>query len=640
MVSKTQVNTWVFCFFAFLKLLFVNYLSIENISKSYGERILFEDISFGINKDQKIAFVAKNGSGKTSILNILAGLDTSDTGQVVSRKGIHIAYLAQNMDLNPDLTIEETIFTTDNKILNVVNQYEKALLNPDDGDAYQTAFELMEQHNAWDFETQYKQILSKLKLDDLSLKISVLSGGQRKRLSLAIVLISKPDLLILDEPTNHLDLEMIEWLESFFAKEKITLFMVTHDRYFLERVCNEIIELDQGKLYKYKGNYSYYLQNKEERLALEATNLSKAKSLFKKELEWMRKQPKARTTKSKSRTDDFFKIKEKAHQRRKDHQVQLEINMERLGSKILELHKVHKSFGDKKILDGFDYVFKRGERIGIIGKNGTGKSSFLNIITEKSPVDAGKVILGETVKYGYYTQAGIVVKPGQKVIEVVKEFGEEIPLAKGRRISASQLLERFLFDKKKQYDFVEKLSGGEQKRLYLCAVLIQNPNFLILDEPTNDLDVVTLNVLENFLLDYPGNLLVVSHDRYFMDKIVDSLFVFRGEGVVENFPGNYSDFRAYDSSLPKEKAEKKEKEIQPKSVSKNTLSYNEKREFGTLEKDIESLSKRKKFIESQFSNGEVLPEEINEKSIELQKTIESLEQKEERWLELSMKLED
>jgi ATP-binding cassette subfamily F protein uup len=617
----------------------VNYLSVENISKSYGDRVLFDDISFGINKDQKIAFVAKNGSGKTSILNIIAGLDSSDTGQVVSRKGIHIAYLAQNMELNPNLTIEETIFSTENKILTIVNQYEKALLNPDDVDAYQDAFELMEQHNAWDFETQYKQILSKLKLDDLSLKVSILSGGQRKRLSLAIVLISKPDLLILDEPTNHLDLEMIEWLEAFFAKEKITLFMVTHDRYFLERVCNEIIELDQGKLYKYKGNYSYYLQNKEERIALEATNLGKAKSLFKKELEWMRKQPKARTTKSKSRTDDFYKIKEKAHQRRKDHQIQLEINMERLGSKILELHKVYKSFDDKIILEGFDYVFKRGERVGIIGKNGTGKSSFLNIITEQSPVDAGKVILGETVKYGYYTQAGIIIKEGQKVIEVVKEFGEFIPLSKGRKISASQLLERFLFDKKKQYDFVEKLSGGEQKRLYLCAVLIQNPNFLILDEPTNDLDVVTLNVLENFLLDYPGNLLVVSHDRYFMDKIVDALFVFRGEGVVENFPGNYSDFRAYDTSLPKIGSTKKPKEILHKTVSKNVLSYSEKREFGALEKDIESLGKRKKFIENQFANNTVSPEEVNEKSIELQQTIDSLEQKEERWLELSMKIE-
>ncbi|WP_405611307.1 ABC-F family ATP-binding cassette domain-containing protein [Polaribacter sp. Asnod1-A03] len=619
----------------------MNYLSVENISKSYGERILFEDISFGINKDQKVAFVAKNGSGKTSILNIIAGLDVPDSGQVVSRKGISIAYLAQKDDIDPKLTIEETIFATDNKILSIVNQYEKALKNPDDADAYQAAFDLMDQYNAWDFETQYKQILSKLKLEDLTLKVGALSGGQRKRLSLAIVLINKPDLLILDEPTNHLDLEMIEWLEAFFAKEKITLFMVTHDRYFLERVCNEILELDEGKIYKYKGNYSYYLQNKEERLALEATNLGKAKSLFKKELDWMRKQPKARTTKSKSRTDDFYAIKEKAHQRRKDHQVQLEINMERLGSKILELHKVSKSFGDKKILDVFDYVFKRGERVGIIGKNGTGKSSFLNIITETTPVDSGKVILGETVKYGYYTQAGINIKEGQKVIEVVKEFGEEIPLTKGRRISASQLLERFLFDKKKQYDFVEKLSGGEQKRLYLCAVLIQNPNFLILDEPTNDLDVVTLNVLESFLLDYPGNLLVVSHDRYFMDKIVDALFVFRGEGVVENFPGNYSDFRAYDSSETKEVVEKKVVEVKvEKKVTKNTLSFNEKREFGALEAEIERLQKRKETIETQFLNVEIASDDIAEKSKELQDVINTLEEKEERWLELSMKLED
>ena len=622
----------------------MNYLSVENISKAYGERILFENISFGINKDQKVAFVAKNGSGKTSILNIIANLDVPDSGQVVSRKGISIAYLAQKDDINPDLTIEETIFATDNKILSIVNQYEKALKNLDDGDAYQAAFDLMDQHNAWDFETQYRQILSKLKLEDLSLKVGALSGGQRKRLSLAIVLINKPDLLILDEPTNHLDLEMIEWLEAFFAKEKITLFMVTHDRYFLERVCNEILELDEGKIYKYKGNYSYYLQNKEERLALEATNLGKAKSLFKKELEWMRKQPKARTTKSKSRTDDFYQIKESAHQRRKDHQVQLEINMERLGSKILELHKVDKSFGDKKILDNFDYIFKRGERIGIIGKNGTGKSSFLNIITEKAELDGGKVVLGETVKFGYYTQAGIQIKEGQKVIEVVKEFGEFIPLSKGRKISASQLLERFLFDKKKQYDFVEKLSGGEQKRLYLCAVLIQNPNFLILDEPTNDLDVVTLNVLENFLLDYPGNLLVVSHDRYFMDKIVDALFVFRGEGVVENFPGNYSDFRAYDGSAPKEIAEKPVAKTAAtkteKKAIKNTLSFNEKREFGALEGDIERLQKKKLTIETAFLNVEIAPEDISKKSKELQETIEGIEEKEERWLELTMKLED
>ena len=615
----------------------MNYLSVENISKSYGERILFEDISFGINKDQKVAFVAKNGSGKTSILNIIAGLDIPDSGQVVCRKGISIAYLAQKDKIDPKLTIEETIFATDNKILSIVNQYESALKNPEDADAYQAAFELMEQYNAWDFETQYRQILSKLKLEDLTLKVGALSGGQRKRLSLAIVLINKPDLLILDEPTNHLDLEMIEWLEAFFAKEKITLFMVTHDRYFLERVCNEILELDQGKIYKYKGNYSYYLQNKEERLALEATNLGKAKSLFKKELEWMRKQPKARTTKSKSRIDDFYQIKEKAHQRRKDHQVQLEINMERLGSKILELHKVSKSFGDKKILERFNYVFKRGERVGIIGKNGTGKSSFLNIITQKAPLDGGKVILGETVKYGYYTQAGIEIKEGQKVIEVVKEFGEFIPLSKGRKISASQLLERFLFDKKKQYDFVEKLSGGEQKRLYLCAVLIQNPNFLILDEPTNDLDVVTLNVLENFLLDYPGNLLVVSHDRYFMDKIVDALFVFRGEGVVENFPGNYSDFRAYDVSAPKEIKNEKTIEKIEKKNPKNALSYNEKREFGSLETDIEKLQRKKATIEAQFLNVEIEADDIEKISQELQEIMSNIEQKEERWVVLSLK---
>lgn len=617
----------------------MNYLSVENISKSYGERVLFEDISFGINKDQKVAFVAKNGSGKTSILNIIAGLDTPDTGQIVTRKEISMAYLSQNDVLNPDLTIEETIFATENKILSIVNQYEKALKNLEDTEAYQAAFELMEQYNAWDFETQYTQILSKLKIDDLSQKISSLSGGQKKRVSLAIVLIHKPDFLILDEPTNHLDLEMIEWLESYFAKEKITLFMVTHDRYFLERVCNEIIELENGNIYKYKGNYSYYLEKKEERIQLEQVTTDKAKNLFKKELDWMRRQPKARTTKSKSRIDDFYQIKEKAQQRRVEHKVQLEINMERLGSKILELHKLQKSYGDKLILDGFDYVFKRGERIGIIGKNGTGKSSFLNIITEKNPVDGGKVVVGETIKFGYYTQSGINIKEGQKVIEVVKEFGEYIPLTKGQKISASQLLERFLFDKKKQYDFVEKLSGGEQKRLYLCAVLIQNPNFLILDEPTNDLDVVTLNVLENFLLDYPGNLLVVSHDRYFMDKIVDALFVFRGEGEVENFPGNYSDFRAYEDSAPKEKIEKEVEEKPEIAPSKNGLSYQEKREFGALEAEIERLQNRKTSIENQFLAVEIAPEDIQKKSEELEEIITSLEEKEERWLELSMKLE-
>jgi len=617
----------------------VNYISVENISKSYGDRTLFSNISFGINKNQKVAFVAKNGTGKTSILNIIAGLDIPDKGQVIQRKDIEVAYLSQHQIFDKHLTIEETIFATENRILPIIKQYEKALENPEDSENYQKAFDLMDQNNAWDFETQYKLVLSKLKLNNLSLKVGKLSGGQKKRLSLAILLINKPDLIILDEPTNHLDLEMIEWLEDYFKKEKITLFMVTHDRYFLERVCNEIVELDHGELYKYKGNYSYYLEKKEERITQEAVSTNKAKNLFKKELDWMRRQPKARTTKSKSRIDDFFEIKEKAHKRRQDHSVQLEINMKRLGSKIIELHKLKKSFGDLKILDGFEYVFKKGERIGIIGKNGTGKSSFLNILTNKEPIDAGKVVVGETVKFGYYTQKGIVVKEGQKVIEVIKEYGEEIPLTKGKRISASQLLERFLFDKKKQYDFVEKLSGGEQKRLYLCTVLIQNPNFLILDEPTNDLDVITLNVLESFLLDFPGNLIVVSHDRYFMDKIVDSLFVFRGDGIVENFPGNYSDYRTYEDSKPKEKVVKVEKKQPEKKPPQVKLSFEEKREFGSLEKDIERLVQKKKLIETSFMNEEISQEQVKEKSEELQRIIISLDEKEERWLELSMKLE-
>jgi len=620
----------------------MNYLSIENISKSFGELELFKNISFGINKDQKIAFIAKNGTGKSCMLNIIAGIDSSDTGQVISRKGLKIEYLSQEDSLNDDLTVEETIFDSDNDTLKVIEEYEHALNNPEDEKAYQISFEKMERLNAWDFETQYKQILSKLKLEDLSQKVSSLSGGQRKRLALAIILIHKPDLLILDEPTNHLDLEMIEWLESYFEKEKITLFMVTHDRYFLERVCNEIVELDNGEFYTYKGNYSNYLIKKEERIEIEQATVDKAKNLFKTELEWMRRQPKARTTKSKSRIDDFYVIKEAASKRRNDHKVQLEIDMERMGSRIVELHNISKSFADLKILEKFDYNFLRGERIGIIGKNGTGKSSFLNIITGQIPIDSGKVIIGETIKFGYYTQDGIEIKPGQKVIEVIKEFGEYIPLTKGRKISAAQLLERFLFSRKRQYDFVEKLSGGERKRLYLCTVLIQNPNFLILDEPTNDLDIITLNVLENFLLDFPGCLLVVSHDRYFMDKIVDHLFVFRGDGIVEDFPGNYSDFRAYEDSKPKEEEtiifEKQPVTIQ-KTTSKTKLSYKEKMEFDSIEGKIENLQKQKSEIETQFLGTSLSGDEINKLSVRLQEINTEIDKKEERWFELSSKLE-
>lgn len=619
----------------------MNYLSVENISKSFGERTLFDNISFGINKDQKIAFIAKNGSGKTTIMSIINGLDEPDTGQVVLRKGIRMAFLSQDNNLQEELTIEESIFASDNETLKVIEAYEKALENPDDEEAYQKAFDGMDQHNAWDFETQYKQILFKLKLEDFKLKVKNLSGGQKKRLSLAIILINHPDLLILDEPTNHLDLEMIEWLESYFAKENITLFMVTHDRFFLERVCNEIIELDNGKLYQYKGNYSYYLEKKEERITSENASVDKAKNLFVKELEWMRRQPKARTTKSKSRQDDFYVIKEKAQSRRRENKVELEINMERMGSKIIELHKISKKFKDHVILDNFSFDFQRGERIGIIGKNGTGKSTFLNLLTGTLPLDSGRVVKGDTIKIGYYTQSGINPKPNQRVIDIIKEYGEFIPLAKGRMISASQLLERFLFDAKKQYDFVEKLSGGELKRLYLCTVLIQNPNFLILDEPTNDLDIVTLNVLESFLLDYPGCLLVVSHDRYFMDKIVDHLFIFRGKGEIENFPGNYSDFRAYEDSA--DVAQKEENKAEKKDWKQNNptgnLTFNEQKEYQKLEREIKDLEIDKTKIEQLFSDGKVADADIEKKAKELENIIKKIDQKEERWFELSAKIE-
>jgi len=622
----------------------MNLLTVENISKAYGEHVLFDNLSFGINKDQKIALIAKNGTGKTSILNILSGADTPDSGQVNYRKSTRVSFLAQEPVMDPNLTVEETIFASDNEVLQVIKNYEKALLNIEEADAYQKAFEAMDRFEAWDFETQYKQILYKLKLDDLNAKVGKLSGGQKKRLALANALINKPDLLVLDEPTNHLDLEMIEWLEEFFAKENMTLFMVTHDRYFLERVCNEIIELENGKLYPYKGNYSYYLEKKEARIEQEAVEQHKTELLFKKELDWMRRQPKARTTKSKSRIDDFAVIKDKASQRRKDHQVQLELNMERMGSKILELHKISKSFPNKPILDKFEYVFQKGERIGIIGKNGTGKSTFLNILSGRDQPDSGKVVVGETIKFGYYTQKGIEIKEGQKVIDVIREFGDYIPLMKGRQISAQQLLERFLFDRKKQYDFVDKLSGGERKRLYLCTILIQNPNFLILDEPTNDLDIVTLNVLESFLMDFQGCLMVVSHDRYFMDKIVDHLFVFRGDAVVEDFPGNYSDYRAYEDSQILEKREQKETQTATKTSWKEPdaspkISYAEQQEYKKLEREIQKLEKSKVVLQEKFTDSSLSGDDIKNLSIELKEVTDTIETKTERWFELSALME-
>jgi ATP-binding cassette subfamily F protein uup len=617
----------------------LNYLNVENISKSYGEVTLFKGITFSIHKGQKIAFIAKNGTGKTSILKIISGEDSSDSGNITYRKNIAVSFLSQDPKFDDSLTIEQSVFNSENPILKVIASYEKAILNSEDEENYQKAFEDMELFQAWDFETQYKQILFKLKLDKINQKVGELSGGQKKRLSLANALINKPDLLVLDEPTNHLDLEMIEWLESYFAKENITLFMVTHDRYFLERVCNEILELDQGELHSYKGNYSYYLDKRKDRVERQAIEHGKVKQLFKKELSWMRKQPKARTTKSKSRIDDFKEIKQRAQQRRVEHEVQLELNMERLGTKIVELVKVSKSYEEKVILDQFNYMFQRGERVGIIGKNGTGKSTFLDILTGKTGPESGKIIIGDTVKFGYYTQNGIKVKEDQKVIDVVRDFGDFIPLKKGKQISAQQLLERFLFSRQKQYDFVEKLSGGERKRLYLCTVLIQNPNFLILDEPTNDLDIVTLNVLESFLLDFPGCVIVVSHDRYFMDKVIDHLLVFKGSGDVEDFPGNYSDYRTYEDSKPIFKKEPKKDKIW-KGSSKNKLSYNEEKELKNIETKIKSLVYKKKELEKEFVNDSLSQDKILLMSKELEKVINEINTREERWFELSSKLEE
>jgi ATP-binding cassette subfamily F protein uup len=622
----------------------MNYITVENVTRAFADKVLFKNLSIGINQGQKIGFVAKNGYGKSSLLNIITRAEEPDSGNVSYRTDLRMAFLSQEPNLNPDMTIEEVILDSDVPTMKIIADYEHSMANPEDADLMQKALDAMDAANAWDFETKYRQILSKLKLDDLTQKVGKLSGGQKKRIAMAMVLLSDPQLLILDEPTNHLDLEMIEWLEAYFKQEDYTILMVTHDRYFLDRVCNEIIELDQGELYTYKGNYSYYVEKKQERLDVEQTNQEKAQQLFKKELTWMRRQPKARRTKSKSRIDDFYQIKEAASNRRKDHQVELEINMQRLGTKVVELHRISKSFGDNHLIKDFSYNFLRGERLGIIGKNGTGKSTFLNMITGDLDPDVGKVVLGETLKIGYYTQGGIEAKPGMKVIDVVKQYGEFIPLNKGKIISASQLLERFLFDNKKKHDFVEKLSGGEKKRLYLCTVLIQNPNFLILDEPTNDLDIPTLNVLENFLMDFPGCIIVVSHDRYFMDKIVDHLFVFNQSGTITDFPGNYSDFRAYvgntDLVLDKDAGEVTPAPVKkaiaaPQTTPSSGPTREQQKMLSRMENKIKQLEEQKKKLQDSFLNPDIHADQMTENSVQLEKTKSQQEIAEMEWLELS-----
>jgi ABC transport system ATP-binding/permease protein len=619
----------------------VNYLLAESLSKSYGIKTLFDNISFSVDKGQKIALVAKNGTGKSSLLKILIGGDTPDTGSVYLRKEITTSLLEQEPDLDNNATILESVFHNDTPVMKATRMYEDALEHPENANLMQEAYEAMEQSGAWDFEAKVKTVLSQLDIHHLDAKIKTLSGGQKKRVALAKVLIEEPDFLIMDEPTNHLDLDMIEWLEEYLDRANMTLLMVTHDRYFLENVCNVILELDKGILYRHKGNYSYYLEKKAAREENEKSNLVKTKNLFRSELEWIRKQPRARGTKAKSRVDAFQEIKQKASKKLEEEKLQINIDSKRIGGKILELHHLKKSFGEKKIINDFSYKFKDKERLGIVGKNGAGKTTFLHMLTGKAEPDGGKIVKGETVHIGYYTQDGMKLKEDKRVIEVLKDIAEFIPLKGGKTLSASQLLETFLFEPESQYTFVSKLSGGEKRRLYLLTILISNPNFLILDEPTNDLDVLTLQVLEDFLYDFPGCVLIVSHDRYFMDRLTQHLFVFEGDGIISDFNGTYSEYRAIqelkviEKYNPLKEIKVKEENTKTAAAEKKKLSYKEQREFEQLEKEMPELEKRKIALTELLSSGTLNTEDFNKAAEDLGNIVTQLEEKEMRWLELS-----
>jgi len=614
----------------------LNYLSAENLKRSYGERVLFEEITFGIDRGQKVALVAKNGTGKTAMLRILAGLEPSETGEVVTRNGISIGYLQQEPELNPEHSVMDAIYDPTNEIMSVVREYEEAMLDEGDPDRMQRSFDAMDRHNAWDIEAQAKEILTSLNITDFDQKIKTLSGGQVKRVAMAKMLIEQPDLMILDEPTNHLDIEMIEWLEGFLGSSERTILMVTHDRVFLDEVCNMIIELENGQLYKHKGNYSTYLTNRATRHEVEHANVDKAKNLYRKELDWMRRQPKARTTKSKSREDAFYDTEKVAKTNLKKDELTMEVNMQRMGSKILELHKVSKAYGENVLLKNFDFKFRKGERIGMVGANGSGKSTLLKMIMEQVEPDSGKIVKGETIHFGYYGQDGLEIKEGKRVKEVITDIAEFIPLKKGKTISAAQLLERFLFPRSQHFQYIDKLSGGEKKRLYLLTVLIANPNFLILDEPTNDLDLLSLNVLEDFLLEFEGCLLIVTHDRHFMNKLVDQLFIFEGNGKIRGFVGNYDKYRFALEDEKKQKAASKKKQKETESqASKGKMGFNEKREFGLLEKEIPQLEAKKVKLTQDLENVVDDHEKLMEISAEFQRVSDELEEKELRWLELS-----
>ena len=620
----------------------VSYLQIEGLTKRFGATLMYENVSMELSEGQRVAIVAKNGAGKTTLLNIIAGKEPYEAGLITFRNDLRIAYLDQNPTYPAHYTVLEAFCSVSNQMANLIARYEALLAKGEavyQTDEFQQVLTEMDHHKAWEYEQRAKQILSKLNITDFNQQVATLSGGQLKRLALANALISEPDLLILDEPTNHLDLEMTEWLEDYLNKSSLTLLMVTHDRYFLDRVCTEIIEIDNQQLYRYKGNYSYYLEKHQERDEQRNAELARANNLFRKELDWMRRQPQARGTKAKSRIDDFYKLQDKVRQKTTDGQVRLEVKSAYLGSKIFEAQYICKSFGEKRILKDFYYQFSKGEKMGIVGANGTGKSTFVKLLLGLVKPDSGAFDIGETVKFGYYSQEGLQFNDQMKVIDVVRDIAEEIDLGGGKRLSASQFLTHFLFTPETQNNYVYKLSGGEKRRLHLCTVLMQNPNFLVLDEPTNDLDIVTLNLLEEYLQTFAGCVIVVSHDRYFMDKVVDHLLVFKGDAQVQDFPGNYTDYRFWREEQAKVKAQEKKKAVvevvAPKTEHKRKLTYAEQQEFKQLENEIAQLEAEKTALEEAFASGNLTSDELQAKAARMNELLPLLDQKEMRWLELS-----
>ncbi len=622
----------------------MNYLTLENVSKTYGEKVLFDEIDFQISKGEKIAIVAKNGAGKSTLLKVIAGIEPpeGENQKVWLYKNIEVGYLVQDPDFEGSTTVLDAVFSSDNPMMAALRDYEEALIFQDKPEKMEAALVKMDDLKAWDFESKFKEILFKLNMTNLSQKISELSGGQKKRLALAKLIIDDPEFLILDEPTNHLDLEMIEWLEEYLQQNRITLLMVTHDRYFLERVCSHIVELDGGVLYRYKGSYSDFLEKKAAREENQSTVLDRTKKLMKRELDWVRRQPKARGTKAKARVDKFHEIKEKATQKVDNSEVIIGIKGQRMGKKILEAHNISKSFGDFVAVKNFDYKFRQKERVGIVGPNGVGKSTFLKLITKRLRTDSGKVVIGGNTVFGYYTQEGIQLEKDQTIIEYIRNIAEFIPMDKGQKLTAEQLCERFMFDRKQQRVYISQLSGGERRRLYLLSVLMENPNFLILDEPTNDLDILTLNILENFLMEFPGCVIIVTHDRYFMDKIVEHLFVFQGEGKIKDYNGTYTEYRAFEKAKAIEDRRlasmvTKEKKEKPAFQSKTTpgLTRDQQKEFKRLEKQIEKLEEKKATITQKFNDTNISTEDIAKYSKELGEISDELEEKEMRWMELA-----